>query len=161
MRFCRIVAGSSCLEEIHVAIHLSPENALRRIACAMLLGSGFTAFWAGNAQAVCEHAASNVELGGCLAKEYERADAELNRVWKLVRKSIDASDYVPADQRKIWQQVLLEGQRGWILLKENDCLQAVPFEWYGGSGAGNAAMSCALEMTLERTKDLKARYGID
>ena len=116
---------------------------------------------ASGVQAACENATTTVEMGGCLDKEYKRADAELNRVWKLVQKSIDASDFVPADQRKIWKQVLLDGQRGWIKFKENDCLQAVPYEWYGGSGAGNAAMSCALDMTEARTKDLKARYGID
>ncbi|MCB1471490.1 MAG: DUF1311 domain-containing protein [Rhodobiaceae bacterium] len=136
----------------------STRNAIAGIACGLALAFGITST---PAQAACEDAGSNVEIGACLASEYERADKELNRVWKLVQQSIDASDYVPADQRKVWKKVLLEAQRGWIKLKENDCLQAVPFEWYGGSGAGIAATSCALEMTEARTKDLKQRYGID
>ena len=142
-------------------IHIFPKSALRRIVCAILLASGFIASGASGVQAACENATTTVEMGGCLEKEYQRADADLNRVWKLVQKSIEASDYVPADQREIWKQVLLEGQRGWIKLKENDCLKAVPYEWYGGSGAGVAAMSCAVEMTEARTAALKARYGID
>ena len=144
-----------------MTIHFLSENTLRTATCALALVGGFILSGADNVQAACENATTTVEMGGCLEKEYKRADAELNRIWKLVQKSIEASDYVPADQRKIWKQVLLEGQRGWIKFKENDCLQAVPYEWYGGSGAGNAAMSCALDMTEARTKDLKARYGID
>jgi len=34
----------------------------------------------------------------------------------------------------------------------------VGFEWYGGTGAAGAILSCLLEHTEARTSDLKARY---
>lgn len=113
------------------------------------------------ANAACEDANTTIELGQCLVEELATADTDLNRVWGLVRQSIQASDHVPAEERKVWADVLLEAQRAWIRLKDTDCGEAVPFEWYGGTGASNAATMCKLTMTLERTSDLKARYGID
>ncbi|MFN0263076.1 lysozyme inhibitor LprI family protein [Tepidamorphus sp. 3E244] len=134
------------------------KTAIAGITYALALCAGFTAT---PAMATCEDATTTVEMGACLEKEYKRADSELNRIWGLVQSSIEASDYVPAEERETWKKVLLDAQRGWVQFKENDCFSAVPYEWYGGSGAGNAAMSCALDMTEARTKALKQRYGVE
>lgn len=105
----------------------------------------------------CADATTTVEIRGCLDKAYTRADAELNTVWKRVMAQVGSADYLPAKEQKAWKEVLLESQRAWIKFKENDC-DAAGFEWYGGTGAPGAIMSCLLEHTEARTKDLKARY---
>jgi uncharacterized protein YecT (DUF1311 family) len=105
----------------------------------------------------CADAANTVEIRECLDKAYTKADAELNDVWKQVMAQVSAADYLPAKERKSWQDELLESQRAWIKFKEHDC-DAVGFEWYGGSGAGGAILNCLLEHTQARTADLKERY---
>lgn len=105
----------------------------------------------------CAEAATTIAMRECLDKAYTRADAELNAVWKKVMAQVGGADYLPAKERKAWKEELLVSQRAWIEFKEHDC-DAVGFEWYGGSGAGGAILSCLLEHTEARTSDLKARY---
>jgi uncharacterized protein YecT (DUF1311 family) len=105
----------------------------------------------------CANAATTIEIRECLDKAYTRADAELNAVWKEVMAQVGGADYLPTKERKAWKEELLISQRAWIQFKEHDC-DAVGFEWYGGSGAGGAILSCLLEHTEARTKDLRARY---
>jgi len=110
-----------------------------------------------NAADVCDDAMSTAEMRGCLEKAYLAADAELNAVWKKVMAHVAGADYLPAQAQKDWREELLEAQRAWITFKERDC-GAVGFEWYGGSGAPGAVMSCLRAHTMARTENLKARF---
>lgn len=105
----------------------------------------------------CADAATTVEIRECLDKAYIRADADLNAVWKQVMAQVGQADYLPAEERKAWKEELLASQRAWIQFKEHDC-DAVGFEWFGGTGAPGAILSCLLEHTEARTADLKARF---
>lgn len=105
----------------------------------------------------CANAATTIEIGECLDKAYTNADAELNSVWKQVMARVGGADYLPAKERKAWKEELLSSQRAWVQFKEHDC-DAVGFEWYGGSGAAGAILSCLLAHTEARTKDLKERF---
>ena len=105
----------------------------------------------------CADAGNTIEIRECLSKAYTSADAELNVVWKEVMDRVDGADYLPGKERKGWKGELLTSQRAWIQFKEHDC-DAVGFEWYGGTGAAGAILSCLLEHTEARTKDLRARY---
>ena len=71
--------------------------------------------------------------------------------------SLAEADHMPAQERKARKEELLESQRAWITFKSRDC-DAVGFEWWGGTGASGAILSCLLEHTTVRTKDLRARY---
>ena len=105
---------------------------------------------------LCAGVETTAEMRGCLEKAYERADAELNAVWKKVMASVSAAD-MPAKDRKAWKDELLAAQRAWITFKERDC-GAVGFEWWRGTGAPGAMMSCLHAHTAARTNDLKVRY---
>ena len=105
----------------------------------------------------CADAVSTVEIRECLNRQYTKADAELNVVWKKVMAHVADADYLPAKERKVWKEELLEAQRAWITFKEHDC-DAVGFEWFGGSGAGGAVLSCLIGHTTARTTSLSERY---
>lgn len=105
----------------------------------------------------CADAVTTIAMRECLDKAYTRADAALNAVWKQVMANVSEADYLPAKERKAWKDELLTSQRAWIQFKEHDC-DAVGYEWWGGSGAGGAILSCLLEHTEARSQDLKARY---
>ena len=106
---------------------------------------------------LCASAQSTAEMRGCLDKEYEKADAELNAVWNKVMAQVSKADHMPAEDAKAWKEELLIAQRAWVDFKEHDC-DAAGFEWYGGTGAPGAILSCLLAHTTARTADLKARY---
>lgn len=108
-------------------------------------------------EAICADAQTTVEIGECVRKAFDEADAELNLVWAQVMKTFKPNDYMPAKELKTWKETLTASQRAWIEFKENDC-KAVSYEWRGGSGASNAVVFCLLEHTTRRTEDLKARY---
>jgi uncharacterized protein YecT (DUF1311 family) len=101
-----------------------------RLLCAALvwLGGAYAAAQAEEPGAECVSATSNVEIKVCLAKAYERADKELNAVWKEVIANVNDADTLPAKERKAWKDELLESQRAWIQFKEHDC-DAVGYEW--------------------------------
>ena len=111
----------------------------------------------GRAQGPCDNAMNTITIRACLDKAYAQADVELNAVWKQVMAQLADADPMPAKERKAWKEELLESQRAWIKFKEHDC-DAAGFEWFGGTGAPGAILSCLLEHTEARTKDLRARY---
>lgn len=106
---------------------------------------------------ICENAQTTIEIGECVKKEYDKADAELNDVWKAIMATFQDKDYMPAEDVKAWKDALLASQRDWIKFKEEDC-DAVGYEWYGGTGRSNAVVFCLLDHTTARTKDLKERF---
>lgn len=106
---------------------------------------------------VCADAQTTVEIGECVRKAYDRADAELNAVWKQAMATVARADYMAPKDRKAWKETLLASQRAWVQFKEKDC-EAVGYDWWGGSGASNAVVFCWLDHTTARTKDLKERY---
>jgi uncharacterized protein YecT (DUF1311 family) len=120
---------------------------------AWLLGTGAALAEEANP---CADAATTIEIRECLDKAYTRrrgAECRLERGHGPGRRR----GLSPREGTKAWKEELLTSQRAWIQFKEHDC-HAVGFEWYCGSGAGGAILSCLLEHTEARTKDLRARY---
>jgi uncharacterized protein YecT (DUF1311 family) len=106
----------------------------------------------------CENATSNIELGMCTSNAYQAADKELNDLWPKVLKYIDGQgEYMPADALQKWKETIIAAQKAWVTFKESDCA-AVEYEWWGGSGAGQAQTACLYAHTAARVEDLKARY---
>ena len=105
----------------------------------------------------CASSTSNVELKGCLGKFAEKADRDLNAVWKRVLASIDTSELKPA-QRLDWRKKLTAAQRHWVQFRQADCSEPVGYEWFGGTGMGGAVSTCIAKHTLDRIRHLEARY---
>lgn len=62
----------------------------------------------------CADATTTIAMRECLDKAYTSADAALNAVWKQVMAHVSDADHMPAKERKVWKDELLELQRAWI-----------------------------------------------
>jgi len=94
----------------------------------------------------CPGATSQLEMSDCAARAAQGADAELNRLWKLVKPQADAR----GDGQK-----LLDAQRTWLSYRDQTCeLEAGLYE--GGTIAPMIYSICIQEATLARNERLRA-----
>lgn len=106
----------------------------------------------------CENASSTNEINACVQREYEAADRVLNETYQKALASIPEMAGDPPYDPKTWEQALRASQRAWIAFRDAECGAHVPMFWSGGSGATSEVISCEIEKTQERVKELKARY---
>lgn len=110
----------------------------------------------------CTEAMSTVEMNACAGAEFEKADAELNRVYKEAIASIPemATDEQPFDKAS-WEEALRASQRAWIAFRDAECEGHVEKFWGGGTGGTVDIIGCKTEKTEQRTKELKQRYEVE
>lgn len=108
----------------------------------------------------CDNASSTVEMNYCGEQAYMKADAELNRVYQQIVKSVDSQDDGSGEGGKSWKESLKSAQKAWIDFKEKDCGELIYLEWYGGTGAASASYGCLIQKTETRIKELKERYEV-
>ena len=98
--------------------------------------------------APCQGNLDTVQLYDCFAAASNRADGELNGVYKQIRGILE-----PDDQKR-----LLEAQRIWLQYRDATCSAAR--QLYGQGTAGPPAeVACREELTRERVAVLKTTYG--
>jgi uncharacterized protein YecT (DUF1311 family) len=106
----------------------------------------------------CGDRANTREIGECAVAALKVADAALNRVYQAaLQQTGEGSDPAP-NIRERWKAALREAQRAWIAFRDADCDGLTQYEWWGGSGQGNAIVFCRLEKTNARVRDLNERY---
>ncbi|MEL6372402.1 MAG: lysozyme inhibitor LprI family protein [Pseudomonadota bacterium] len=107
-------------------------------------------------RANCNEPRSQAEMTVCAGKDLEKADRELNRVYKLVRAAMVKNDAgaEPPLQKKGFKKALIQAQRAWITYRDRHC-EIIGLEWYGGSGQSAAVSICLAAMTRARTAQLK------
>lgn len=93
-----------------------------------------------------------------MQKHYLDADNELNEVYKLVIRQIRETSK-ESKQLGPWENSLREAQRTWVKFRDLDC-GVVEFEWLGGSGGNYAKWFCLLNITQQRTAELRNRYSM-
>ena len=110
----------------------------------------------------CTEALSTVDMNNCAGAEFEKADAELNRVYKEAIASIPemATGEQPFDKAS-WEAALRASQRAWIAFRDAECEDHVEKFWGGGSGRTVDIIGCKTEKTEQRTKEIKQRYEIE
>lgn len=94
----------------------------------------------------CKHDETQMALNICSYREYQAADAELNRVYRqvLARNARFATSIRAA-------------QRAWIVFRDKEC--AIPaLQYQGGSIAPLEINTCNADLTRERTQHLRANY---
>ena len=98
-----------------------------------------------SSMAISMQAQTQGEMNADAGKAYNKADKELNAVYKkLVAKLSDAE-----------KSALKTQQRNWIKIKESDCKKEAD-EYEGGSMAPMILYNCLEEKTIQRTKELRA-----
>ena len=97
---------------------------------------------------------TQMALNICSARQLERDDAELNRVWPLARNAMRAVDAFNEGRFDTQAEAnLLKAQRAWITYRDGHC-HAVGAQYAGGSIRPLVINSCLSELTVTRTKEL-------
>ena len=141
----------------------TPSNKLRLlILLSMSINLGPARAGEPPLPADCTEAMSTMEMNACAGAEFEKADAELNRVYKAAIASIPemATDEQPFDKAS-WEEALRASQRAWIAFRDAECEGHVEKFWGGGTGGTVDIIGCKTEKTEQRTKELKQRYEIE
>jgi uncharacterized protein YecT (DUF1311 family) len=112
---------------------------LLSVSCAIL--------FSGDIFGQCDNAGTNAAITNCMSGEYQKADAELNRIYKLAFKGLNAKE---ADNLK-------NTQRAWIAYRDGQC-DAEYAKWEGGSGGPAAHLACLYRLTQLRTRELHKTY---
>ena len=93
----------------------------------------------------CNNAQTQVEMNECQAREYKKADAALNAVYKQLMAKIE-------DEGE--RTALKNAQLAWIKFRDSDC----EFESYINKGGTMYPMiydGCMMTLTQQRTKQLR------
>jgi uncharacterized protein YecT (DUF1311 family) len=95
----------------------------------------------------CNNQKDQRTMNQCAGLDYEKADKELNVVWKQLTTSVPATEPEYAD-------AVLKAQRAWIVYRDGQCAVA-GFEARGGSMEPMIVGLFMAEMTRARTKELQ------
>lgn len=132
-----------------------------RSAWALILLAG----WGMSAAASdwdCSDAGSLPQQGMnyCAWQDYQRADADLNTVYKQVRKQVREMDYGARPDGKTEVEALRDAQRAWIAYRDLACdMEGILAR--GGSMERLLVASCLEELTRRRTEDLRSLVNVD
>lgn len=111
---------------------------------------------AASPQPDCENALTQLDMNLCAHKDYEAADAELNRQWKLTAARMKEYDRERAgghDTRPEHYETLLKAQRAWIVYRDAHCTSE-GYRFRGGSMEPMQVSHCMAALTQERTQKL-------
>ena len=113
----------------------------------LLLSASCTILFSGNLFGQCENAGTTAATTNCMAHEYQKADFDLNRIYKLAFTGLNPQE---ADNLK-------KAQRAWVTYRDAQC-DAEYAKWEGGSGGPAAHLQCLYRLTRLRTRELHKTY---
>jgi uncharacterized protein YecT (DUF1311 family) len=90
------------------------------------------------------YAQTQAEMNQTAAKGYYKADAELNKVYKILMSKLDENG----------KSLLIKAENDWIKYRESHCKFEASF-YEGGSMQPMTYSSCLESITMERIKELK------
>ena len=105
----------------------------------------------------CDDPQNQADMNACAAIDFEKADAELNAVWRDAIASARAADSEidrRYDERPTSEAKLREAQRAWIVFRDAHCTVQGYDEARGGSMESMVYDGCRAQMTRERTRQL-------
>jgi len=106
----------------------------------------------------CDDPQNQMEMNICAGLDFERADAELNILWRQVIASARASDREldrRYDQRPTSEAKLREAQRAWLVFRDAHCAVQDYDEARGGSMEPMVYGTCRAELTRQRIAQLR------
>jgi uncharacterized protein YecT (DUF1311 family) len=105
----------------------------------------------------CDDARNQAEMNECAARDFEAADAELNRVWREAldnARDLDREPEANGDERPSYQNTLRDAQRAWLAFRDAQCTWE-GYEARGGSMETMLYEMCRANLTRERTGQLR------
>ncbi|MEZ5737912.1 MAG: lysozyme inhibitor LprI family protein [Novosphingobium sp.] len=105
----------------------------------------------------CDEPVAQQEMNWCAARDYEKANAELNVQWKKTAtemKRRDAEWDSSFDKRPGYFAALLEAQRAWIKYRDAHCTSE-GYLFRGGSMEPLIVSTCKTKLTEDRTQQLQ------
>ena len=110
----------------------------------------------------CANAMSQMEMNACATQQFERADAELNTLYRRLIESARELDRSPdngqseGDDRPGEEATLREAQRAWVAFRDAHC-RGEGYAERGGSLEPMIAAECRARLTRERIAQLTPR----
>ena len=97
----------------------------------------------------CEERGSQAEASGCAHREYQAADAELNKAYNRLAAILDAEE----------KALLKASELAWIKYRDSNCTFESS-QYAGGTMRPMIESYCLTRVTKARTAELKMRFEI-
>lgn len=126
-------------------------------ATVFMLASSGLAFAQEDPPLDCANAMTQADMNQCSYMDFEKADKELNVVYKQAMKSAVEADKQAAEMNEAYVgavKALKKAQRAWIDYRDGHC-DGVGYEAVGGSMQGMLISGCQARLTENRTKELR------
>ena len=127
------------------------------LAAAFALASSGMVFAQEEPPVDCANAMTQADLNQCSYMDFEKADKELNAVYKEALKSAAEADKQAAEMDEAYVgavKALKKAQRAWIDYRDGHC-DGVGYEAVGGSMQSMLISGCQARLTEHRTKELR------
>jgi len=127
------------------------------LAGVLVLASSGMAFTQEDPPVDCANAMAQHDLNQCAYMDFEKADKELNAVYKEALKSAAEADKEAAEMGPGYVgavKALKKAQRAWIDYRDGHC-DSVGYEAGGGSMQPMVISGCQARLTEHRTKELR------
>ncbi|MHA7775676.1 lysozyme inhibitor LprI family protein [Roseibium sp. M-1] len=102
----------------------------------------------------CSDAMTQLEMTQCAHQDWEKADMELNTVYKAAMDKMRATDSDLPDYLKGAEDKLRDAQRAWIPYRDNAC-DAYGFLARGGTMEPMLIYGCRADLTRRRIGELQ------
>jgi uncharacterized protein YecT (DUF1311 family) len=130
---------------------------LTALAAALALASAGVALAQEEPPLDCANAMTQADMNQCSYMDFEKADTELNAVYKDAMKSAVEADKQAAEMDPAYVgavKALKKAQRAWIDYRDGHC-DGVGYEAVGGSMQSMLISGCQARLTEHRTKELR------
>ena len=118
---------------------------------------GMTVAHAQEDQVDCNNAQTQADMTNCAGQDFEKADKQLNAVYKKAMASQVALDKQSAEISPEYVgavKALKKAQRAWIDYRDGHC-EGVSYEAAGGTMQPMLELGCKATLTTNRIKELK------
>lgn len=124
------------------------------ILSCLILATSSPGSHAQDAEPDCSDQKDQSTMTRCAGLDYEKADADLNRIWPSIKAEAVESDAAEGNGKTDFLDALMSSQRAWIAYRDAECTRQ-GFEAHNGSMEPMLVNACLAEMTAKRIKDLQ------
>ncbi len=113
---------------------------------------------AGSPAVNCADPVTQTDMTRCAVRDFEAADAALNRQWQITSDAMKDNDRRNRGMRGPgYFAVLLDAQRAWLKFRDTHCISA-GYMARGGTLEPMLVANCRTTLTQERTAQLREIY---